>query len=64
MIFCRMMLFNYLAKLGDQCRLVAGMCISVAWNVFESVLEIEKPGLNRHVLNRTLAKGLVSHVKK
>ncbi|XP_022338038.1 phospholipase ABHD3-like [Crassostrea virginica] len=58
-----MMLFNYLAKLGENCKLEAGMCISVAWNVFESVLEIEKPGLNRHVLNRTLAKGLVSHVK-
>ncbi|XP_062573966.1 phospholipase ABHD3-like [Saccostrea cucullata] len=58
-----MILFNYLAKLGDQCKLEAGMCISVAWNVFESVLEIEKPGLNRHVLNRTLAKGLVNHVK-
>ncbi|KAJ8321650.1 hypothetical protein KUTeg_000121 [Tegillarca granosa] len=43
-----MILFNYLAKTGDKCGLEAGMIVSVAWNVFESVLELEKPGINRH----------------
>ncbi|KAL5014610.1 hypothetical protein ScPMuIL_008880 [Solemya velum] len=58
-----MILFNYLAKTGENCGLVAGMCISVAWNVFESVLELEKP-VNKFLLNRTLAKNLVDNVKK
>ncbi|KAK3087790.1 hypothetical protein FSP39_010605, partial [Pinctada imbricata] len=59
-----MILFRYLSKMGSACRVEAGMCISVAWNVFESVVELEKPGLNRHVLNRSLAKGLVEGIKQ
>lgn len=59
-----MILFNYLAKTGKDCGLMAGMIISVAWNVFESINTIEAPGLNKHVLNRILAKGLVENVKE
>jgi predicted alpha/beta-fold hydrolase len=59
-----MQLFNYIAKFSDKCLLEAGMCISVAWNVFESVLELEKPGINLHVINRQLANTLVQLVQK
>ncbi|KAL4217635.1 Phospholipase abhd3 [Mactra antiquata] len=59
-----MILFSYLAKLGKDCGMLAGMCVSMAWNVFESVGSLEKPGLNKHVLNRVLAKGLVENFKQ
>lgn len=59
-----MILFNYLAKTGKECGLIAGMIVSVAWNVFESINTIEAPGLNKHLLNRTLAKGLVENFKR
>ncbi|XP_045181415.2 phospholipase ABHD3-like [Mercenaria mercenaria] len=59
-----MILFNYLAKTGKDCNMLAGMCVSMAWNVFESVTSLEKPGLNKHVLNRVLAKGLVDNFQQ
>ncbi|ESO99164.1 hypothetical protein LOTGIDRAFT_226275 [Lottia gigantea] len=58
-----MILFNYLAKTGKDCKLVAGICMSVAWNVFESVLELERP-INLYLFNRTLAQSLTELVKK
>ena len=62
--FFSMILFNYLAKMGKDCGLKAGMIVSVAWNVFESINTIETPGLNKHLLNRALAKGLVDNFKQ
>ncbi|XP_052813772.1 phospholipase ABHD3-like [Mya arenaria] len=59
-----MILFSYLAKTGKDCGMLAGMCVSMAWNVFESVETLEKPGINKHILNRMLAKGLVENFKK
>lgn len=59
-----MQLFNYLAKSGDKCGLEAGMCISVAWNVFESVTSLETPGINLHIINRQLSNSLVQMVQK
>ena len=59
-----MILFNYLAKSGKDCGMLAGMCVSMAWNVFESVTSLEKPGINKHVLNRILAKGLVDNFQQ
>ncbi|VDI45727.1 phospholipase ABHD3-like [Mytilus galloprovincialis] len=58
-----MQMLNYLARSGDKSQLEAGMCISVAWNVFESVESLEKPGLNLHVINRQLSKTLVQMVQ-
>ncbi|XP_060083024.1 phospholipase ABHD3-like [Ylistrum balloti] len=59
-----MILFQYLSKMGSESKLQAGMCVSVAWNVFESYVELEKPGINRHVLNRALAKNLVYSIQR
>ncbi|KAH3721420.1 phospholipase ABHD3-like isoform X2 [Dreissena polymorpha] len=59
-----MILFNYLAKTGKDCGMQAGMCISMAWNVFESTGTLEQPGINKHILNRMLAKGLVANFKQ
>ncbi|KAK6167543.1 hypothetical protein SNE40_021544 [Patella caerulea] len=58
-----MILFNYLAKTGKNCKLVAGVCVSVAWNVFESVLSLEQP-LNLFLFNRTLAQTLTELARK
>ncbi|XP_046377501.1 phospholipase ABHD3-like [Haliotis rufescens] len=58
-----MILFNYLAKLGKDARLIAGMCVSVAWNVFESTLSLEQP-LNCFLFNKRLARLLTDTVKK
>ena len=62
--FSRMILFNYLATTGADCGLQAGMIVSVAWNVFESVNSLETPGVNKHLLNKTLAKGLVNNFQR
>lgn len=59
---CRMILFNYLAKYGSDSQLIAGMTVSVAWNVFESTLTLEQ-GLNAYI-NRHLARHLVEAVRK
>jgi len=59
-----MILFSYLAKMGRDCGMLAGMCVSMAWNVFESVETLERPGINKHILNRTLARGLVENFKQ
>ena len=64
MVCYRMILFNHMAKTGADCGLQAGMIVSVAWNVFESVDSLEKPGVNKHVLNWALAKGLVANFKR
>lgn len=61
--FFRMILFNYLSKTGKDCGLVAAMCISMLWNVFESVLELEKP-VNKYTINRALAKNIVEMVER
>ncbi|XP_076437839.1 LOW QUALITY PROTEIN: phospholipase ABHD3-like [Babylonia areolata] len=53
-----MILFNYLAATGKEARLCAAMCVSVAWNVFESCMSLEKP-LNLLFFNRYLARLLV-----
>ncbi|KAK3588595.1 hypothetical protein CHS0354_001920 [Potamilus streckersoni] len=58
-----MLLLSYMAKMGKDCGLLAGMVVSIAWNVFESVLSLEQPYLNKYVLNRTLARNLVKSVK-
>ncbi|KAL8584185.1 hypothetical protein ACOMHN_034871 [Nucella lapillus] len=57
-----MILFNYLAT-GRNSGLCAAMCISVAWNVFESCLSLETP-LNLLFFNRYLAKLLVKMVRQ
>ena len=59
-----MLLLQYLIKSGKDSKLKAGFCVSMAWNVFESVITLEKPGLNKHVINRVLAKRLVDNVKQ
>ena len=64
MAYFRMILFNHMAKTGADCGLQAGMIVSVAWNVFESVDSLETPGVNKHVLNWALAKGLVANFKR
>ena len=58
-----MILFNYLANAGKNVGLCAGMCISVAWNVFESCVSLEKP-LNLFFFNRYLARLLVNKIKE
>jgi len=59
-----MILFSYLAKMGKDCGMLAGLCVSMAWNVFRSVDSLEQPGINKHILNRMLAKGLVDNFKQ
>mgnify|MGYP000733001456 CR=1 FL=1 len=44
--------------------MLAGLCVSMAWNVFRSVDSLEQPGINKHILNRMLAKGLVDNFKQ
>lgn len=58
-----MILFNYLASMGKNSGLRAGMCISVAWNVFESAVSLEKP-LNLLFFNRYLARMLVKKLQE
>lgn len=48
----------------ENTNLSAAFCVSIPWNIFHSVESLEKPGLNKHLLNRTLAKGLVENVVK
>ncbi|XP_038051331.1 phospholipase ABHD3-like [Patiria miniata] len=50
-------LFNYLAKVGENTPLVAAMTVSVAWNTFVSTESLEKP-VNSILFNRFLAKEL------
>ncbi|XP_033110232.1 phospholipase ABHD3-like [Anneissia japonica] len=57
-----MILFNYLAKHGDQTQLNAAFTVSTPWNVFESTKNIERP-INRWLLNSHLARNLRKGVK-
>ncbi|XP_022101459.1 phospholipase ABHD3-like isoform X2 [Acanthaster planci] len=52
-------LFNYLAKVGEDTPLVAAMTISVAWNTMLSTESLEKP-VNFILFNRFLAKELTN----
>ena len=61
--FLRMILFNYLAAVGKDVGLCAGMCISVLWNLLESANSMEKP-LNQLFYNRFLARSLVKKVER
>ncbi|PVD32380.1 hypothetical protein C0Q70_07814 [Pomacea canaliculata] len=56
-------LFNYLVAMGKESGLCAGMCISAAWNIFESCASLEKP-LNLFFFNRYLARLLVKKVQE
>lgn len=58
-----MILFNYLAAMGHNSKLKAGICISVIWNVFESCISLEKP-LNLLFFNRYLARLLVNKIRE
>ncbi|XP_041360442.1 phospholipase ABHD3-like [Gigantopelta aegis] len=58
-----MILFNYISSMGPNCKLVAAMCISVSWNVFESTLSLEKP-INYFLFNKMLARLLTSAVHR
>lgn len=62
-IFSRLILANYLAKVGKDSVLVAGMTVSTAWDVFESAKTLEEP-LNSFLFNRILTRNLTSTVKK
>ena len=53
-----MILFNYCAKKGEALRLDAAMCVSVAYDVFKSVKNLDQT-VNYNLLNRHLAKELV-----
>lgn len=58
-----LILFHYIVQHGRKnCGLIAGMTVSMAWDVFESSKELEKP-LNSLVLNRPVAKGLVDGIR-
>ncbi len=59
----RLILTNYLAKMGKECKLRAGMTVSVAYDVFESSKMLEQP-INNFLFNRLLANNLVEAVKK
>ena len=58
-----MILFNYLAAMGRNSGLCAGMCVSVVWNLLESADSMEKP-LNHFFYNRFLARSLVKKVER
>ncbi|XP_023930541.1 protein ABHD1-like, partial [Lingula anatina] len=58
-----MLVFNYIAKMGRDCPLLAGMTISVAFNVFESTKSLEQP-LNHLLFNRTLTSSLREAIKE
>ncbi|XP_078665990.1 phospholipase ABHD3-like [Branchiostoma floridae x Branchiostoma belcheri] len=56
-------LFNYVAKLGKDCGLVAAMVVSVSWNVFEGTRSLEET-VNKLLFNRYLAKGLTTNLRR
>jgi len=58
-----MILFHYLAKSGENSKLIAAMTISVPWNPFESMKTLSTP-LNHYLYNRRFAKRLISFVEK
>lgn len=55
-------LFNYLARLGKDVGLCAGMCVSVVWDLLESASSLEKP-LNWLFYNKYLAHLLVKKIE-
>lgn len=58
-----LILTNYLAKTGRDCRMVAAMSVSAAWNPFESFKTLEEP-VNKFLFNRLLTSNLVENVRK
>jgi len=62
-LLCRIILFNYLAKTGKQCGLVAAMAVSIAWNCFTSARSLEQP-INAFIFNQMLADELKQTVAR
>ncbi len=62
-LYFRLILVNYMSKTGSDCPLVAGMTVSVAFDVFESSKNLELP-INTIFFNRFLTHNLVSSVKR
>ncbi|XP_077989808.1 phospholipase ABHD3-like [Glandiceps talaboti] len=58
-----MILFNYLAKSGQDCGLKAAMVVSTAYNVFKSTKSLETP-LNWFIFNQFLTVQLRESVRK
>ncbi|CAH1247443.1 ABHD3 [Branchiostoma lanceolatum] len=58
-----MIIFNYLAKFGKDCGLVAAMVMSMPWNTFKTTESLEEP-LNRLLFNKYLTFGLTQHLRQ
>ncbi|XP_035660418.1 phospholipase ABHD3-like [Branchiostoma floridae] len=58
-----MITFNYLAKFGKDCGLVAAMVMSMPWNTFKTTESLEEP-LNRLLFNKYLTFGLTQYVRQ
>ncbi|XP_066268373.1 phospholipase ABHD3-like isoform X2 [Branchiostoma lanceolatum] len=58
-----MIIFNYLAKFGKDCGLVAAMVMSMPWNTFKTTESLEEP-LNRLLFNKYLTFGLRQHLRQ
>ena len=52
-----MLLLNYLARMGRETGLVAGLAMSVSWDTLQSCASLEQP-INRILFNRHLAANL------
>lgn len=58
-----MLLLNYLARMGSEAGLVAGLTMSVSWDTLQSCASLEQP-INRLLFNRHLAANLCRSISK
>ena len=63
LIFYRIILANYCAKMGEDTGLVAAFTVSMAWNLAESTKTLEQP-VNHFLFNSYLCNGLKANIQK
>ncbi|KAL6485593.1 hypothetical protein MHYP_G00049850 [Metynnis hypsauchen] len=58
-----MLLLNYLARKGQDSKMIAGLTLSVCWDSFESSVSLEQP-INKLLFNRHLTSNLCNAINR
>ncbi|KAL7872508.1 hypothetical protein SRHO_G00074910 [Serrasalmus rhombeus] len=58
-----MLLLNYLARKGQDSKMIAALTLSVCWDSFESSISLEQP-INKLLFNRHLTRNLCSAINR